>query len=95
MPPNDVGEHCVQVLEAVEGFSRRGISVPHLDKDLETHILLHGDDFFIVGRQDGRKHALSLLRGAYELSKVVTLGPRPSQSRTASCLGRTLTLRQC
>ena len=47
-----------------------------------------------MGRQDGRKHALSLLRGAYELSKVVTLGPESSQSQTASFLGRTLTLRQ-
>ena len=55
---------------------------------------MHGDDFFIVGRQEGRKHALSLLRDAYELSKVVTLGPESSQSQTASFLGRTLTLRQ-
>ena len=54
----------------------------------------NGDDFFIVGRREGRKHALSLLRGAYELSKVVTLGPESSQSRTVSFLGRTLTLRQ-
>ena len=50
--------------------------------------------FFIVGRQEGRKHALSLLRGAYGLSKVVTLGPESSQSQTASFLGRTLTMRQ-
>ena len=41
-----------------------------------------------------REYALSLLRGAYELSKVVTLGPGSSQSRTASFLGRTLTLRR-
>ena len=39
-------------------------------------------------------HALSLLRGAYELSKVVTLGRESSQSQTASFLGRTLTLRE-
>ena len=30
---------------------------------------------FIVGGQEERKHALSLLRGAYEQSKMVTLGP--------------------
>ena len=63
-------------------------------KDLETYILVHGNDFFIVGRQEGRKHALSLRLGADELSKVVTLGPESSQSQTASFLGRTLTLRQ-
>ena len=34
------------------------------------------------------------MRGAYELSKVVTLGPESSQSQTASVLGRTLTVRQ-
>ena len=43
-----------------------------------------------MGRREGRKHALSLLRSAYELSKVVTLGPESSQSRTASFLGGTL-----
>ena len=62
-------------------------------QDLETCILVHGDDFFIVGRQE-RKHALSLLRSAYELSKVVTFGPESSLSHTASFLSRTLTLRQ-
>ena len=55
---------------------------------------MHGDDFSIVGRQEGRKHALSLLRGAYELSNVVTLGPESSQSQTGSFLGKTPTLRQ-
>ena len=50
--------------------------------------------FSTVGRREGRKHALSLLRSANELSKVVTRGPESSQSRTASFLGRTLTLRQ-
>ena len=49
---------------------------------------------FMVGRQEGRKHALSLQRGACELSTVETLGPESSQSQTASFLGRTLTLRQ-
>ena len=63
-------------------------------KGSQTYILVHGDDFFIVGRQEGRRHALSLLRIAYELSKVVTLGPGPSQTQTASFLGRTLTWRQ-
>ena len=88
------GEHHAQVLETA-GFSR-SVASPCLffHKDLETYILVHGDDFFIVSRQEGRKHALSLLRGAYELSKVVTLGPESSQSQAASFLGRTLTSRQ-
>ena len=55
---------------------------------------MHGDEFLKVGRREERKHALSLLRGAYEKNQVVTLGPKSSQSRTASFLGRTLTLRQ-
>ena len=49
---------------------------------------------FIGGRQEGREPVLRLLRSAHELSKVVTPGPGPSQSRTATILGRTLTLRQ-
>ena len=31
--------------------------------------------FFIVGRQEGRKHALSFLRGASELGKSCDSGP--------------------
>ena len=63
-------------------------------KACKTYILVHGEEFFIVGRRKGRNRALSLLRSAYELSKVVTPGPQPSQSRTESFLGRTLPLRQ-
>ena len=82
------GEHYTQVLET-GGFARGVASPCHFfHKDLETYILVHGDDFFIVGRQDGRKHALSLLRGAYELSKVVTLGPgRRSHRQRVSWAG--------
>ena len=82
------------ILEA-GGFSRSVASpCSFFHEGLQTHILVHGDDFFIVGRREGRKYVLSVLRGAYELSKVVTLGPEPSQSRTVSFLGRTRTLRQ-
>ena len=90
-------EHYAQVLQT-GGFSRGVASPCHhraiFSKNLETYILVHGDDFNNVGRQVGRRHALSLLRGAYKLSKVVTLGPESSQSQTASFLGKTLTLRQ-
>ena len=42
-------------------FPRRGISVPLLSfhKGLQTDILVHGDEFFIVGRREGREYALS------------------------------------
>ena len=87
-------EHDAQVLEA-GGFSRGVASPCHsFQEALQTYILVHGDDFLIVGRREVRKHVLSLLRAAYELSKVVTLGWELSQSRTFSFLGRTLTLRQ-
>ena len=57
-------EHYAQVLET-GGFSR-GVAPPsHLfHKGLGTYILLRGHNFFIVGRQEGREYALSLLRGA-------------------------------
>ena len=75
-------EHYAQVLEA-GGFSRGVASPCHFfHKGLHTYILVHGDDFVIVGRREGRKHALSLLRGAYELSNVVNLGLESSQSRS-------------
>ena len=94
MQPNG-GESITLKSWRLEGFPEAWrLRVFFSTKDLDTYILVHGDDFFKVGRQEGRKHALSLLRGAYELSKVVTLGPESSQSQTASFLGRTLTLRQ-
>ena len=81
------GEHYAQVLEA-GGFPRGVASpCPFFHKGLQTCVLVHGDDFFTVGRSDGRKHALSLLRSANELGKVVTLGLESPQSRTASFLG--------
>ena len=87
-------ERHAKVLEA-GGFSRGVASPCHFfHKDLQTFILVHGDDFFMVDRRVGRKHALSLLRGAHDLSKVATLGPESSKSRTISFVGRSRTLRQ-
>ena len=61
-------EHYAQVWEA-GGFSRGVASPCHFyHKGLQSYILVHGDDFVIVGRREGRKHALSLLRSAYEVS---------------------------
>ena len=34
-------------------------------KGLQTYLLVHGDDFFMVGRCEGRNHAQGLLQGAY------------------------------
>ena len=59
-----------------EDLSRGAASPCHyFHEGSQTYILVHGDDFFLVGRREGRKHTLSLLQGACELSKVVTLGP--------------------
>ena len=53
--PNDGEEHYAQVL-GTGGFSRGVASPCHFDhNDLETYITVHGDDFSIVGRQEGRK----------------------------------------
>ena len=88
------GEQYAQVLET-GGFSRGVASPCHFStKTWRRTFWYTAMIFFRVGREEGREHALSLLRGAYELSKVVTLGPESSQSQAASFLGRTLTLRQ-
>ena len=80
-------QHCAQVFEG-GGFSQ-GLASP-----LHRADLAHGDDCFIVGRQEGREFALDLLQAVYELSKVVTLGPGPSHSQAVTFLGRTQTLRK-
>ena len=56
-------------------------------KSCKPSILVQGDDFFIVGRREGRKHALSLLRGAYQLSKSCNSGPRVVQVTDNQLLG--------
>ena len=82
------GERYAQVLEA-GGFSRGVASQCHFfHEGLQRYILVHGDDFFMVGRREGRKHVPSLLRGAYELSKVVTLGPESSPVWDSRLLGQ-------
>ena len=84
-------EHYAQDLEA-GGFSRGFASPCHFfHNGLQTNILVHGDDLFIVDRHEKRKHALNLLRDGDELSKVETLGPGSSQSHTVSFLGKTVT----
>ena len=46
------GQHYAQVLEA--GRFSRGVASPcHVHEGVQTYILVHGDDFFIVGRCDG------------------------------------------
>ena len=44
--------------------------------------------FFIVGRREERKNALSLLRSAYDLSIVVTLGPWVVTVKDSEVLGQ-------
>ena len=82
-------EHHAQVFEA-GGFSRGFASPCHFfHNGLQINVLVHGDYIFIVGRHEDRKHALNLLRGGDELSKVETLGPGSSQSQTVNIFGKT------
>ena len=78
------GEHHAHALEANRIFPTRGFSVS----------LTFWCTVTIFSDVRSEKHALNLLRGACESSKVVTLDPESSQSRTVSFLGRTLTFRQ-
>ena len=71
-------EHYAQVWET-GGFSRGAASPCHLfHKDLETYILVHGDCTEFAAR-------------CIRAEQSGNSGPWPSQSRTVSFLGRTLT----
>ena len=89
MLPN-VGQNTMLSFGTEVGGFHLGVASPchFFLKGLQTYILVHGDDFFVVGRRERRKHALCLLRSAYELSKVVTLRPESSQSGTVSFGGQ-------
>ena len=77
------GEHNAQVLEAV-GFSRGWLlRATSSTQACQLTFRCTAKIFSFVDGREGRNRALSLLRSANELSKVVTLGPKSSQ-----CLGQ-------
>ena len=86
-------EHYSQVLRAA-GFTQGVASPCHFwHKRLEVHFLVHGDDFLVVGRSEGRAHTLHTLQAAYEL-KHQTVGPSADQTKALKVLGRIVTYHQ-
>ena len=60
----------------------------HPSKDI--WVLVHGDDFVSVAREDGQKFLHRTLSAAYEV-KLSQAGPRPGQARELRILGRVIT----
>ena len=81
------GEHYAETL--VKAGFVRGVASPchfhHPVKDIWC--LVHGDDFVIVARGEGRAHAEAVLRAAYEV-KVDVAGPEASDPKSIKILGR-------
>ena len=80
-------EHYAGVLRDA-GF-RQGKASPchfyHAAHDV--WILVHGDDFFCVGRKAGLQHVHKTLAAEYEL-KIQTIGPQPGDDKSMKVLGR-------
>ena len=82
--------HYTAVLESA-GFTPGKASPCHsYHQGHDTWLLVHGDDFMIVGRSQGRTHAINALKGAYEVT-IDTAGPRPDDKHELKILGRILT----
>ena len=86
------GEHYARALVAA-GFSRGRASPCHFfHSKLQVRVLVHGDDFLIVGRRAGREFTLNLLRQHYELSQVEMLGTGTGEVKELRFLGRILSV---
>ena len=84
-------EHYAQFLEA-GGFRPGEASPCHFFREgLQTHILVHSKLFFCkVGRREERKHTLSPLQGAYEVSKSRNPGARVVTISDSQFLGKNI-----
>ena len=86
---NRWSEHYTGVLTR-GGFQAGKASPCHFwHPDRDAWVLVHGDDFFIVGRAAAREYVLKLLRAEYEL-KTDTLGPLEGQLKELKVLGRVI-----
>ena len=93
--PTVVGALCsgfgggrIQVLEA-GGFCR-GVAPPchGFQKNLETYILVHGDDFFIVGRREGAKACAGFAARCIRAEQSCDSGPRIVAVTDSELLGK-------
>ena len=84
------GEHYADTL--LKGAFIRGSASPchFYHAELDIWCLVHGDDFVIVARQEGRDHAEAVLRAAYEV-KVDIAGPGTGDPKAIKILGRIVT----
>ena len=84
------GEHYASTLVSA-GFVRGAASPCHFHHPgKDVWCLVHGDDFVVVARQEGRDHIESTLRAAYEI-KVDVAGPDPEDQKELKILGRIIT----
>ena len=73
------------------GFRQGSASPCHFfHPELKVGILVHGDDVVIIGRRQGREHAIKALGDAYEI-KIDSAGPEDTDAKEIKILGRVLT----
>ena len=84
------GEHYAQILVSA-GFARGRASPCHFSHPTwGVHLLVHGDDFVIVARREGRAQTLKLLQDNFEI-KHTCAGPCQGMDREIKILGRIIT----
>ena len=70
------------------GFDKGGASPCHFrHKEKNVNLLVHGDDFFAVGREGDLGHLKKTLEAKYEL-KTQMIGPHPNDQKSMKVLGR-------
>ena len=86
------GEDYAELL-VQNGFTRGRASPCHFYHPLmDVKVLVYGDDFLVVARDEGQKFTLDLLRSRYDLSRVTTMGARAGDCKELSFLNRRITL---
>ena len=71
--PNIWQSHYTGLLESVGICSKSNASVFYRDRD-GIRIVVHGDDFLVLGDDQGLQEVDDLLRSTYELKRLGTLG---------------------
>ena len=84
------GEHYAKILMD-NGFARGKASPCHFSHAAwGLNLLVYGDDFVIIARQEGRAKVLALLKDHFEL-KHQTVGPPEDMGKELKVLGRVIT----
>ena len=92
--PNIWQQHYTQLLVKAGYIRGKSNGSVFYHPTLEVRVLVHGDDFMALGDADALKEVDALLRSAYELKWLGTIGDEEGDSRKVNFLNRLIRCEQ-